>query len=85
MRIVNPRSSVNNTPLEDEKFLSLENETNDSYAWVNLSILADENASFSKFLLGRSYDSIPKESYKDSIITTKINFTNGEAEMIFDS
>ncbi|MEI0488258.1 DUF4836 domain-containing protein [Brachyspira pulli] len=76
---------VNNTPLEDEKFLSLENETNDSYAWVNLSILADENASFSKFLLGRSYDSIPKESYKDSIITTKINFTNGEAEMIFDS
>ena len=76
---------VNNTPLEDEKFLALENETNDSYIWANLSLLADENSDFAKFLFGRSYEGIPKEAYKDAIITTKINFNNGYAQVLLDS
>ena len=76
---------VNNTPLEDEKFLALENETNDSYIWANLSLLADENSDFAKFLFGRSYEGIPKEAYKDAIITTKINFNNGDAQVLLDS
>ena len=76
---------INNTPLEDEKFLALENETNDSYVWVNLSVLADENSDFAKFLFGRSYEGIPKEAYKDAIITTKINFNNGDAQVLLDS
>ena len=76
---------VNNSPLEDEKFLALENETNDSYVWANLSLLADENSDFAKFLFGRSYEGIPKEAYKDAIITTKINFNNGDAQVLLDS
>ncbi|PTY40164.1 DUF4836 domain-containing protein [Brachyspira hampsonii] len=76
---------INNTPLEDEKFLALENETNDSYIWANLSILADENSDFAKFLFGRSYDGIPKDAYKGAIITTKINFNNGDAQILLDS
>lgn len=76
---------INNTPLEDEKFLALENETNDSYVWANLSVLADENSDFAKFLFGRSYEGIPKEAYKDAIITTKINFNNGDAQVLLDS
>lgn len=75
---------VNNTPLEDEKFLALENETNDSYIWANLSILADENSDFSKFLFGRSYSG-SRDSYKDAILTTKINFNIGEANIVVDS
>ncbi|KLI29766.1 hypothetical protein [Brachyspira hyodysenteriae] len=76
---------INNTPLEDEKFLTLENETNDSYVWANLSLLADENSDFAKFLFGRSYDGISKEAYKDAVITTKINFNNGDAQVLLDS
>ncbi|MCZ9839841.1 DUF4836 family protein [Brachyspira hyodysenteriae] len=76
---------INNTPLEDEKFLALENETNDSYVWANLSMLADEKSDFAKFLFGRSYDGISKEAYKDAIITTKINFNNGYAQVLLDS
>lgn len=76
---------VNNTPLQDEKFLALDNETNDFYVWANLTILSDENSDFTKFLFGRSYEGIPKESYKDAVITAKVNFTNGAAEAIVDS
>ncbi len=76
---------VNNTPLEDEKFLALENETNDSYIWANLNTLADDNSDFAKFLFGRSYDGVSKESYKDAVITSKINFNNGDAQVIVDS
>lgn len=76
---------INNTPLENEKFLALENETNDSYVWANLSVLSDENSDFAKFLFGRSYDGIPKDSYKDAIVTAKINFNNGDAQVVVDS
>lgn len=75
----------NDTPLEDDKFIALENETNDSYVWANLSVLSDDNSDFAKFLFGRSYEGIPRESYKDAVLTTKINFTNGEASVVVDS
>ncbi|WP_295158544.1 DUF4836 domain-containing protein [uncultured Brachyspira sp.] len=76
---------INDTPLKDEKFLALENETNDSYVWVNLSLLSDDNSDFGKFLFGRSYEGISKESYKDAVITAKINFDNGYAQAVVDS
>ncbi|WP_300368791.1 DUF4836 domain-containing protein [Brachyspira sp.] len=76
---------INNTPLEDEKFISLENETNDIYIWANLSLLSDDSSDFAKFLFGRSYDGISKEAYKDAIITAKVNFNVGEANIVVDS
>ena len=48
-------------------------------------MLLDENSDFAKFLFGRSYEGIPKEAYKDAIITTKINFNNGDAQVLLDS
>lgn len=76
---------INNTPLDNETFLSLENETNDACVWANLSILADDTSDFARFLFGRSYDGIPRDSYKDAILTTKMNFSNGEANVMVDS
>ena len=76
---------LNNTPLEDEKFNALETETNDCYVWANLSILADDTSDFARFLFGRSYDGIPRDSYKDSILTAKINFNNGNADFVVDN
>ena len=76
---------LNTTPLENDKFLSLESESNDCYIWADLSILSDNNCDFASFLFGRSYEGISRDSYKDSIITSKINFNNGSADVVVDS
>lgn len=73
--------------LENEYFISLENETNDFYAWVDLSFLSEEDSSLYKLLLELSGD-IPnnvKDIYKDGVLTGKINFNDGEADMVFDT
>ncbi|WP_028328512.1 hypothetical protein [Brachyspira alvinipulli] len=76
---------LNNTPLEDEKFISLEKENNDCHIWDNLSLLSDDNSDFAKFLLGRSYNSISRDGYKDAILTAKINFNKGNADVVIDT
>ncbi|WP_157150423.1 DUF4836 domain-containing protein [Brachyspira sp. SAP_772] len=73
------------SPLTNEKFIELENQTNDFYAWVDLSLLSDETDEFTKFLFGRSYEGISKESYKDAILTTKVNFNVGNADIVIDT
>ena len=75
----------NNTPLEDEKFISLEKGKNDCHVWCNLSLLSDDNSDFAKFLLGRSYDSVSRDGYKDAVLTAKINFNKGNADIVVDS
>ena len=72
-------------PLEDEKFISLEKVKNDCHVWCNLSLLSDDNSDFAKFLLGRSYDSVSRDGYKDAILTAKINFNKGNADIVVDS
>ena len=76
---------IDNNPLSDERFSALENETNDFYIWVNLSILDDNNSDFTKFLFARNYKELSGDNYKDAAITAKINFNNGDANLIIDS
>ena len=73
--------------LENEYFISLENETNDCYAWVDLSFLSESEGSLFELLLelaGDMPESV-KDIYKDGVLTVKINFGNGNADMIFDT
>ena len=65
--------------------MELENQTNDFYAWVDLSLLSDETDEFTKFLFGRNYDGLSKESYKDAILTAKVNFNVGNADVVIDT
>lgn len=86
--IINIADSIFDTtsPLTNEKFTELENQTNDFYAWVDLEdCFIVDNDEFTKFLFGRSYDSISKESYKDAILTAKVNFNIGNADIVVDT
>lgn len=86
--IINIADSIFDTtsPLTNEKFMELENQTNDFYAWVDLGdCFIVDNDEFTKFLFGRSYDSISKESYKDAILTAKVNFNVGNADIVVDT
>ncbi|WP_288684943.1 DUF4836 domain-containing protein [uncultured Brachyspira sp.] len=85
--IINIANSIFDTtsPLTNEKFMELENQTNDFYAWVDLSLLSDETDEFTKFLFGRNYDGLSKESYKDAILTAKVNFNVGNADVVIDT
>lgn len=86
--IINIADSIFDTtsPLTNEKFTELENQTNDFYAWVDLGdCFIVDNDEFTKFLFGRSYDSISKESYKDAILTAKVNFNVGNADIVVDT
>lgn len=85
--IINIANSIFDTtsPLTNEKFMELENQTNDFYAWVDLSLLSDETDEFTKFLFGRNYDGLSKESYKDAILTAKVNFNVGNANVVIDT
>lgn len=86
--IINIADSIFDTtsPLTNEKFTELENQTNDFYAWVDLGdCFIVDNDEFTKFLFGRSYDSISKESYKDAILTAKVNFNIGNADIVVDT
>lgn len=86
--IINIADSIFNTasPLTNEKFMELESQTNDFYAWVDLEdCFIVDNDEFTKFLFGRSYDSISKESYKDAILTAKVNFNIGNADIVVDT
>ena len=70
----------NSDSLENEYFIALENETNDFYAWANLSFFAD--------FITELYIDMPidiKDIYKDGILTAKINFNDGSADIIFDT
>ena len=74
--------------LENEYFTALENETNDCYVWMDLSFLSDGEGYLYEFLLGLAGDDIPesvKNIYKDGVLTGKINFNNGNSEMVFDT
>ena len=74
--------------LENEYFTALENETNDCYVWMDLSFLSDGEGYLYEFLLGLSGDDIPesvKNIYKDGVLTGKINFNNGNSDMVFDT
>lgn len=64
----------NSDSLENEYFISLENDTNDFYAWADLSILSDSESSL-----------FDKDIYKGGILTAKVNFNDGIADMIFDT
>ena len=73
--------------LENEYFISLENETNDCYAWVDLSFLSESEGSLFELLLelaGDMPESV-KDIYKDGVLTGKINFGDGNADMVFDA
>ena len=69
--------------LENEYFISLENDTNDFYAWADLSILSDSESSLFE-LFGNMSEDI-KDIYKGGILTAKVNFNDGIADMIFDT
>ena len=69
--------------LEDEYFTILENETNDCYVWMDLSILSDSESSLFE-LFGNMSEDI-KDIYKGGILTAKVNFNDGIANMIFDT
>lgn len=69
--------------LENEYFTVLENETNDFYAWADLSILSDSESSLFE-LFGNMPEDI-KDIYKGGILTAKVNFNDGIADMIFDT
>ena len=73
----------NATGLENEYFISLENDTNDFYAWADLSILSDSESSLFE-LFGNMPEDI-KDIYKGGILTAKVNFNDGIADMIFDT
>ena len=60
----------NSDSLENEYFISLENDTNDFYAWADLSILSDSESSLFELC---------------GILTAKVNFNDGIADMIFDT
>lgn len=47
--------------------------------------MSDDSSGFAKFLLGRSYNSISRDGYKDAILTAKINFNQGNADVVIDS
>ena len=73
--------------LENEYFISLENETNDCYAWVDLSFLSESEGSLFELLLelaGDMPESV-KDIYKGGVLTGKINFGDGNADMVFDA
>ena len=73
--------------LENEYFISLENETNDCYFWMDLSFLSENEGSLFELLLelaGDMPESV-KDIYKDGVLTGKINFGDGNADMIFDA
>ena len=73
--------------LENEYFISLENETNDCYAWMDLSFLSESEGSLFELLLelaGDMPESV-KDIYKDGVLTGKINFGDGNADMVFDA
>ncbi|TKZ35623.1 DUF4836 domain-containing protein [Brachyspira catarrhinii] len=73
--------------LENEYFISLENETNDCYVWMDLSFLSENEGSLFELLLelaGDMPESV-KDIYKDGVLTGKINFGNGNADMVFDT
>ena len=69
--------------LENEYFTVLENETNDCYVWMDLSILSDSESSLFE-LFGNMQEDI-KDIYKGGILTAKVNFNDGIADMIFDT
>ena len=69
--------------LENEYFTVLENETNDCYVWMDLSILSDSESSLFE-LFGNMSEDI-KDIYKGGILTAKVNFNDGIADMIFDT
>ena len=69
--------------LENEYFTVLENETNDCYVWMDLSILSDSESSLFE-LFGNMPEDI-KDIYKGGILTAKVNFNDGIADMIFDT
>lgn len=73
----------NSDSLENEYFISLENDTNDFYAWADLSILSDSESSLFE-LFGNMQEDI-KDIYKGGILTAKVNFNDGIADMIFDT
>lgn len=73
----------NSDSLENEYFISLENDTNDFYAWADLSILSDSESSLFE-LFGNTLEGI-KDIYKGGILTAKVNFNDGIADMIFDT
>lgn len=73
----------NSDSLENEYFISLENDTNDFYAWADLSILSDSESSLFE-LFGNMSEDI-KDIYKGGILTAKVNFNDGIADMIFDT
>ena len=73
----------NATGLENEYFTVLENETNDCYVWMDLSILSDSESSLFE-LFGNMPEDI-KDIYKGGILTAKVNFNDGIADMIFDT
>lgn len=73
----------NSDSLENEYFISLENDTNDFYAWADLSILSDSESSLFE-LFGNMPEDI-KDIYKGGILTAKVNFNDGIADMIFDT
>ena len=73
----------NSDSLENEYFISLENDTNDFYAWADLSILSDSESSLFE-LFGNMLEDI-KDIYKGGILTAKVNFNDGIADMIFDT
>ena len=73
--------------LENEYFISLENETNDCYAWMDLSFLSESEGSLFELLLelaGDMPESV-KDIYKGGVLTGKINFGDGNADMVFDA
>ncbi len=69
--------------LENEYFTVLENETNDCYVWMDLSILSDSESSLFE-LFGNMSEDI-KDIYKGGILTAKVNFNDGIADIIFDT
>ncbi len=73
--------------LENEYFISLENETNDCYVWMDLSFLSENEGSLFELLLELAGDmpESAKDIYKDGVLTGKINFNNGTADMVFDT
>ncbi len=73
----------NSDSLENEYFISLEDDTNDFYAWADLSILSDSESSLFE-LFGNMPEDI-KDIYKGGILTAKVNFNDGIADMIFDT
>ena len=73
--------------LENEYFISLESETNDCYIWMDLSFLSENEGSLFELLLelaGDMPESV-KDIYNGGVLTGKINFGNGNSDMIFDT